>query len=65
MAGVPALAPIRLAPAAADDQMLVAPLAARADSVVSGDAHLLDLKGSPGIAIAAAAAAVEPITAGA
>ncbi|MDH3209192.1 MAG: hypothetical protein OEM00_01250 [Burkholderiaceae bacterium] len=49
----------------ADDQVLPAALAARADLIVSGDAHLLDLKSFQGIAIVTAAAAVELIAAGA
>jgi predicted nucleic acid-binding protein len=35
----------------ADDQVLVAALAAQADLIVSGDAHLLDLKSFMGIEI--------------
>lgn len=49
----------------ADDQVLAAALAARADLIVSGDAHLLDLKSFKGIEIVTAAAAVERIAAGA
>ena len=45
----------------ADDQVLAAALAAQADLIVSGDAHLLDLKGFLGIEIVAAAAAVQRI----
>jgi uncharacterized protein len=39
----------------ADDQVLAAALAAQADLIVSGDAHLLDLKRFQGIDIVAAA----------
>lgn len=49
----------------ADDQVLAAALGAQADLIVSGDAHLLDLKGFQGIAIVTAAVAVERIAAGA
>lgn len=49
----------------ADDQVLAAALAAQADLIVSGDAHLLDLKGFKGIEIVTAAVAVERIAAGA
>ncbi len=49
----------------ADDQVLAAALAAGADLIVSGDAHLLDLKGFQGIEIVTAAVAVERIAAGA
>ncbi len=49
----------------ADDQVLAAALAARADLIVSGDAHLLDLKSFKGIEIVTAAVAVERIAAGA
>jgi len=49
----------------ADDQVLAAALAARADLIVSGDAHLLDLKSFKGIEIVTAAADVERIAAGA
>jgi putative PIN family toxin of toxin-antitoxin system len=49
----------------ADDQVLAAALAARADLIVSGDAHLLDLKRFQGIGIVTAATAVERIAAGA
>jgi putative PIN family toxin of toxin-antitoxin system len=45
----------------ADDQVLAAALAARADLIVSGDAHLLDLKSFRGIEIAAAAAAISRV----
>jgi putative PIN family toxin of toxin-antitoxin system len=47
----------------ADDQVLAAALAAKADLIVSGDAHLLDLKGFQGIDIVTAAVAVERIAA--
>lgn len=43
----------------ADDQVLAAALAAQADLIVSGDAHLLDLKRFQGIEIVTAAVAVE------
>jgi putative PIN family toxin of toxin-antitoxin system len=49
----------------ADDQVLAAALAARADLIVSGDAHLLDLKNFQGIEIVTATVAVERIAAGA
>jgi putative PIN family toxin of toxin-antitoxin system len=49
----------------ADDQVLAAALAAQADLIVSGDAHLLDLKGFKGIEIVTTAVAVERIAAGA
>lgn len=45
--------------------MLAAALGAQAELIVSGDAHLLDLKGFQGIAIVAAAVAVERMAAGA
>ena len=45
----------------ADDQVLAAALAAQADLIVSGDAHLLDLKSFKGIGIVTAATAVERI----
>lgn len=45
----------------ADDQVLAAALAAQVDLIVSGDAHLLDLKTFQGIKIVAAAAAVARI----
>jgi uncharacterized protein len=41
----------------ADDQVLAAALAAQADLIVSGDAHLLDLKSFLGISITNAAEA--------
>lgn len=44
-----------------DDQVPTAALAAQADLIVSGDAHLLDLKGFQGIEIVTAAIAVERI----
>jgi putative PIN family toxin of toxin-antitoxin system len=49
----------------ADDQVLAAALAAQADLIVSGDAHLLDLKNFQGIEIVTATVAVERIAAGA
>lgn len=45
----------------ADDQVLAAALAAQADLIVSGDAHLLDLKSFNGIEIVATSIAVERI----
>ncbi|HSV46889.1 MAG TPA: putative toxin-antitoxin system toxin component, PIN family [Ramlibacter sp.] len=45
----------------ADDQVLAAALAARADMIVSGDAHLLNLKSFQAIEIATAAVALERI----
>ncbi|KQP49971.1 putative toxin-antitoxin system toxin component, PIN family [Pseudorhodoferax sp. Leaf274] len=45
----------------ADDAVLAAALAARADLIVSGDAHLLDLKHFQGMAIVTASAAVQHI----
>lgn len=45
----------------ADDAVLAAALAARADLIVSGDAHLLDLKHFQGMAIVTATAAVQHI----
>ena len=49
----------------ADDQVLAAALAAHADFIVSGDAHLLDLKSFQGMGIVTAAVAVEHLSAGA
>ena len=46
----------------ADDQVLAAALAARVDLIVSGDAHLLDLKRFQNIEIITAATAVERIS---
>lgn len=46
---------------AAEDQVLAAALAAQADLIVSGDAHLLDLKSFNGIEIVATSIAVERI----
>ena len=45
----------------ADDQVLAAALAAQVDLIVSGDAHLLDLKAFHSIDIVTAAIAVERI----
>ena len=45
----------------ADDQVLAAALAAQSDLIVSGDAHLLDLKTFRGIEIVTATIAVERI----
>jgi hypothetical protein len=45
--------------------VLAAALAAKADLIVSGDAHLLDLKSFQGIKIVTAAVAVERIAPGA
>jgi len=64
--GYPAMvtlvAPATIAPTItrdpADDQVLAAALAAQADLIVSGDAHLLDLKSFQGIDIVTAAVAV-------
>ena len=47
----------------ADDQVLAAALAASADLIVSGDAHLLDLKSFKGIAIVTAREAIERLEA--
>jgi putative PIN family toxin of toxin-antitoxin system len=47
----------------ADDQVLAAALAARADAIVSGDAHLLDLKQFQGIPIVSTAEALLRIAA--
>lgn len=59
------VAPAAIAPTItrdpADDQVLAAALAAQADLIVSGDAHLLDLKRFQGIAIVNAATAVERV----
>jgi uncharacterized protein len=49
----------------ADDQVLAAALAAKAELIVSGDAHLLDLKSFQSIEIITAAVAVERIAVGA
>ncbi len=49
----------------ADDQVLAAALAAEVDLIVSGDAHLLDLKSFRSIQIVTAAQAVERISAAA
>ena len=46
-----------------DDQVLATALAAQADYIVSGDAHLLDLQSFQGIAIITASAAVDRIAA--
>ena len=48
----------------ADDQVLAAALAAQADLIVSGDAHLLDLKSFTGIEIITASQAITCIEAG-
>jgi predicted nucleic acid-binding protein len=48
----------------ADDQVLAAALAARADLIVSGDAHVLDLKRFQDIEIVTAAAAVAQVNTG-
>jgi putative PIN family toxin of toxin-antitoxin system len=45
----------------ADDQVLAVALGARAHLIVSGDAHLLDLKSFQGISIITASGAVERI----
>ncbi|WP_326538383.1 putative toxin-antitoxin system toxin component, PIN family [Pseudorhodoferax sp.] len=61
------VAPATIAPTItrdpADDQVLAAALAAKADLIVSGDAHLLDLKRFQGIEIVTAALAGERIAA--
>ncbi len=61
------VAPAVIAPSIArdpaDDQVLAAALAACADLIVSGDAHLLDLKNFQGIEIVTATVAVERIEA--
>jgi putative PIN family toxin of toxin-antitoxin system len=49
----------------ADDQVLATAVAAHSNLIVSGDAHLLDLKNFQGIEIITAAAAVERIASGA
>ena len=48
-----------------DDQVLATALAAQADYIVSGDAHLRDLQCFQGIAIITASAAVDRIATGA
>lgn len=57
------VAPAAIAPTItrdpADDQVLAAALAARANLIVSGDAHLLDLKSFRGIEIVTAQRAIE------
>lgn len=62
------VAPATIAPIVprdpADDQVLAAALAAQADLIVSGDAHLLDLESFQGIEIVTAAAAVQRIAPG-
>jgi putative PIN family toxin of toxin-antitoxin system len=62
------VAPAAIAPTItrdpADDQVLAAAVAAKADLIVSGDAHLLDLKSFHGIEIVIATIAVERIAAG-
>lgn len=45
----------------ADDQVLACALAARADLIISGDAHLLDVSHFQGIAIVTATAALQHI----
>ncbi len=47
----------------ADDQVLAAALAAKADLIVSGDTHLLELVAFRGIEIVSAATAVERLSA--
>lgn len=56
---VPAVIEVTIGRDPSDDQVLAAALAAQADLIVSGDAHLLDLKTFRGIEIVSAAAAVE------
>lgn len=62
------VAPAAIAPTIvrdpADDQVLAAALAAPADLIVSGDAHLLDLEAFHGIDIVTAATAIGRIGAG-
>lgn len=55
---VPAAIAPTIARDPADDQVLATALAAAADLIVSGDAHLLDLKGFHGIAIVTPASAL-------
>ena len=62
---VETVAPAQIAPTIkrdpADDQVLAAALAGKVDLIVSGDAHLLDLKLFRGIEIVTTAAALEII----
>jgi putative PIN family toxin of toxin-antitoxin system len=62
------VAPASIAPTVtrdpADDQVLATALAAQANLIVSGDAHLLDLRSLRGIEIITAAMAVERIATG-
>jgi uncharacterized protein len=62
---VETVAPAQIAPTItrdpADDQVLAAALAGKVDLIVSGDAHLLDLKLFRGIGIVTTAAALEII----
>ena len=61
-------APTRVSPTVlrdpSDDQVLAAALAAGADLIVSGDAHLLDLKRFHGVDIVTAASAIERLVPG-
>ena len=58
---VPALIAPTIVRDPADDQVLACALAARADLIVSGDAHLLDVSYFQGIAIVTATAALQRI----
>lgn len=57
----PAAIPPTVTRDSADDQILAAAFAAKADLIVSGDTHLLDLVEFRGIEIVSAATAVERI----
>ena len=61
MIGMPAVIAPTITRDPADDQVLAAALAAQADLIVSGDAHLLDLKNFHNIEIVTAAIAVERV----
>lgn len=61
---MPALITPTIAPDPADDAVLAAAVGASADLIVSGDAHLLDLKSFQGIDIVTAAAAEDRINPG-
>lgn len=58
---VPALIASTLVRDPADDQVLACAVAAQADLIVSGDAHLLDVSQFQGMAIVAAAVALQRI----
>lgn len=62
---VPTAIPPTITRDPADDQVLAVALAARAELIVSGDAHLLDLNSFHGIEIVSATEAVARISAGA